>query len=143
VICGRIICEGFMQDGVLVCDLEDCRRPYPATHATGGATSPETLSHANPQPHTALREAGEEYPKGHDVQSAPHTPGPGGRHVLPGRNLTSVVMRKISALIGGSYDIGPVSILIHDDGIIIARRRFETINGISWVFRTIWREWKI
>jgi hypothetical protein len=45
---------------------------------------PTTPSHTIPQDHTGIREAGKEYREGRDAQLAPHTPGPGGRRVLPG-----------------------------------------------------------
>ena len=48
------------------------------------STIPSTHSPAESRDHTALREAGTEYPKGHDAQLAPQQPGPGGRRVLPG-----------------------------------------------------------
>lgn len=70
-------CEDWNRMG-LSATCPDCDR------AANMAAIPTTPSHTESRDHTGIREVGAEYREGHDAQLAPHTPGPGGRRVLPG-----------------------------------------------------------
>jgi len=62
----------------------DLFRELRADIAELAAAIPTTSNHGLSRDHIGIREAGTEYPKGHDAQLAPQQPGPGGRRVLPG-----------------------------------------------------------